>query len=241
MATNLDLKPYLRKIKIETPDEGKYPFNIPALKNLKELNFETQVTYIIGENGVGKSTLIEAIAVKMGLNAEGGNQNTIFNTKETHSDLHKYMKPVKGAYRPKFWYFLRAESFYNVASKVDEIGYIGSYGGKSLHEQSHGESFMSVLSNKLHDGGFYIFDEPEAALSPQRQLSALIEIDRLVKGGSQIIITTHSPILMSYPNSTILQLSEDGVKKVNYKDTEHYKVTKDFLNKTELMLKELLR
>lgn len=235
-------KPYLQKViyKKDKVDNTEYPHSIESIQNVSEIEFTTPVTYIIGENGAGKSTLIEGIAVAMGLNAEGGNKNTTFKTKETHSDLYKYLKTIKGAIRPKNWYFLRAESFYNVASLMDEVGYLGSYGGKSLHKQSHGESFMSVLSNKLKGQGFYMFDEPEAALSPQRQLEALIEFDRLVKSGSQLIITTHSPILMGYPNSRILLLTDDGLEEIDYEDTEHYQVTRNFLNRREMMISALL-
>lgn len=236
-------KPYLRKLVIkqdEIVNKDIYPFNIPIIKNMNELEFTTPVTFIIGENGSGKSTLIEALAVAMGLNAEGGNKSSLFSTHNTHSNLHKYLKTVKGAYYPKNWYFLRAESFYNVASFQDEVGYNNSYGVNSLHEQSHGETFLAILENKLHGNGFYIFDEPEAALSPSRQLNALIEIDRLVKSNSQLIIATHSPILMAYPNSTIYQIKDGELKKVKYYETEHYQITRDFLSHTDVMLNELL-
>ena len=176
----------------------------------------------------------------MGLNAEGGNKNTTFSTKDTHSPLHKNVKTVKGVKRPSDWFFLIAESLYNVATAMDDVGYLDSYGGKSLHHQSHGESFMSVLSNKLRGDGFYIFDEPEAALSAQRQLVALREFDRLVKSGSQLIIATHSPILMGYPNSTILNLTDEGLEEIEDEDTEHYQVTKSFLNRRKMMLETLL-
>lgn len=234
------MKPYLQKVVYKGEDKDCYPYNLPSIQNVQEIEFKTPVTYIVGENGAGKSTLIEAIAVAMGLNAEGGNKNTSFSTKETHSELHTKLKTVKGAKRPSDWFFLRAESFYNVATLMDDVGYLEGYGGKSLHHQSHGESFMSVLSNKLRGNGFYIFDEPEAALSPQRQLVALGEFDRLVKSGSQLIIATHSPILMGYPNSTILQLTDEGLEEVEYEDTEHYQVTKNFLNRREMMLSTLL-
>ncbi|HAG52955.1 MAG TPA: AAA family ATPase [Alphaproteobacteria bacterium] len=235
-------KPYLQKVKFTGSDENSYPHNLSSIKNIQEIEFKTPVTFLVGENGVGKSTIVEAIAVAMGLNAEGGNKNTTFETEATHSDLYKTLKLVKGAIRPKDWFFLRAESFYNVASLMDEVGYLGGYGGKSLHHQSHGEAFMAVLSNKLAgNNGFYIFDEPEAALSGQRQLNALAEIHRLVKSGSQLIIATHSPILMGYPNSTIYEVSENGIEEVDYEDTENYQVTKAFLTRKDMMLESILQ
>lgn len=233
--------PYLREVQIKPGPVEEFPFYIPSIAKIARIKFSQPITFIVGENGAGKSTLMEAIAVAMGLNAEGGTKHSTFSTKETHSALYKYIKTVKGPYRPTDWYFLRAESFYNVASLMDKVDYLHSYGGKSLHAQSHGESFMSVLAHKLKGNGFYLFDEPEAALSPSRQMSALVEMDRLVKNGSQLIIATHSPILMAYPNSTIYVLSENGLVKSNYEDTEHYQVTRDFLNKKELMLRNLLK
>lgn len=238
----MEEKPYLQKMyvewdKVENPEI--YPFYLAAVKSLDSLIFKTPVTFIIGENGAGKSTLLEAIAAGMGLNPEGGNKNTLFSTSRTHSDLHQKIRCVKGYKRPKNWYFLRAESFYNLATYTDEIGYLDSYGGKSLHHQSHGESFMSVLQNKLHGNGFYIFDEPEAALSPQRQLSALIHFHRLAQN-SQLIIATHSPILMAYPNATLYHISQTCISEIEYKDTEHYRVTRDFLNRPEKMISYLL-
>lgn len=236
-------QPYLLEVKIlweKVADDTRYPFCIPAISNIERILFDTPVTYIIGENGSGKSTLIEAIAVALGLNAEGGNKNTNFSTSNHQSDLHDYLGTAKSAIIPRDWYFLRAESFYNMASYMDEIGYLEGYGGKSLHQLSHGESFMSVLSNKLKGRGFYLFDEPEAALSPTRQLQALAEFHRLVQSGSQLIITTHSPILMAYPGATIYQLSESGIEEIEYTDTEHYCITKNFLNRPDMMLKTLL-
>ncbi len=237
-------KPYLRYVRIEwdqVEDEGVYPYNLSAVKNIENIQFKTPVTFVIGENGAGKSTVLEAIAAGMRLNPEGGNMNTKFSTSSTHSSLYKNLRCVKGYKRPKDWYFLRAESFYNVASYLDDVGTRGyGTGTGSIHRLSHGESFMAVLQNKLRGNGFYMFDEPEAALSPQRQLSALIHFDRLAKD-SQLIIATHSPILMAYPNATIYYIHQNGIEEVSYKDTEHYKVTKSFLNKTDLMIDELFR
>ena len=203
------------------------------------MEFHDKVTFIVGENGTGKSTILEGIAVAYGFNPEGGTRNFNFSTNDTHSDLHKNLKLVKGVKRPNDGFFLRAESFYNMATNIDNTGASGSYGGISLHSQSHGESFLSVIRNRFSGHGLYILDEPEAALSPSRQMSLLVFMDELIKQGSQFIIATHSPIIMAYPDSIVYELN-DGIKEVNYKDTEHYKITKAFLENPERMLKTLL-
>jgi predicted ATPase len=236
------IKQYIRDImikreEIKTPND--YPFNIPALRGFDKLGFHPDVTFLIGENGAGKSTLIEAIAVAMGFSAEGGTRNFQVATADTISDLNKYLKITKGYANPKDYYFLRAESFYNVATYMDSTGYLGGYGDRSLHACSHGEAFMATLTMKLRGNGLYIFDEPEAALSPTRQMAALAAIHELVEKNSQFIIATHSPILLAYPNAKILLLDENGVSEVAYEDTEHYVVTKSFLSNYKNMLEIL--
>ena len=178
--------------------------------------------------------------MKMGFGAEGGTRNVQFSSADTTSQLHRHLFLEKSYQPPSDYYFLRAESFYNVATYMEGTGYLRGYGGKSLHEQSHGESFMATLTHKLQGHGFYIFDEPEAALSPARQLAALVAIHELVKQQSQFIIATHSPILMAYPNAKILLLNEDGIAEVGYTETEHYRVTKSFLDDHERMISLLL-
>ena len=236
-------RPYLKEIELkrdEVPDFTDYPYNIPAIRELRRLKFHKDVTFLIGENGAGKSTLVEAIALAMGFGPEGGTKNVQFETADTVSDLHGHLTAVKSFKPPKDYYFLRAESFYNVASYMDNTGYLGGYGGISLHERSHGEAFMATLTIKLRGSGFYIFDEPEAALSPTRQMAALCAIHELVKKDSQFIIATHSPILLAYPGAKILLLDERGLSEIPYEETENYSVTKRFLNNHANMVRQLL-
>ena len=220
----------------------EYPFNIHAIKHLKEvggISFKKPVTIFVGENGTGKSTLIEAIAVAMGFNAEGGSREFYFDTCDTHSTLHEYIKIVK-FFHPRDGFFLRAESFYNTASYLEENSLLKRYGYVSFHKQSHGESFLALVRNRFEGNGLYILDEPEAALSPQRLLSLLVAIDDVVKNNSQFIIATHSPIIMAYPNADILQFTDTGIEKVSYRETEHYKFMKQFMDAPEQMMKYLL-
>lgn len=227
----------LNKDEIDSYD--KYPFNIPVVKNFNELKFKAPVTFFIGENGVGKSTFIEAIAVNLNLPKEGGTQNFMYETNDTTSNLSDYMK-VRMDNKPKTEFFLRAESFYNFSTEVERLikeddfhSLNKSYGG-NLHECSHGEAFLKLVQNRFTENGLYILDEPEAALSIQRQLSLLCLIDELVKKGSQFIISTHSPILISYRNGIILDL-DDNFKEVSYKDTEIYKLYKMYLDNSDNM------
>lgn len=222
------------------PDFERYPFSIPAVRNLNRLELHPAVTFFVGENGSGKSTLLEAIAVKLGFNAEGGSKNFDFETRSTHSELHKFIKVERSfGRRPSDGYFLRAESFYNLATETETLE-VGGYGEKALHSQSHGEAFLALVINRLQGDGIYLFDEPEAALSPQRQLSVLTYLHRLVYHRSQLIIATHSPILLAYPHAWIYSFAESGIERVAYTETEHYQVTRDFLNRHERMLDLLL-
>ena len=233
---------YIKGIRLSSIPHNEYPFNIPAVRHLKKtggITLDKPVTFLVGENGTGKSTLIEAVAIAMGFNAEGGSRDFYFNTRNTHSELYKYLQLVKSV-RPTDGFFLRAESFYNTASYLEENSTLLRYGGVSFHEQSHGESFLSLVINRFDGNGLYILDEPEAALSPQRLMSLIVAIDELVKKNSQFIIATHSPILMAYPNSEILQFTEAGIDKVSYRETEHYKITKQFIDTPERMIKYLL-
>lgn len=242
-------KPYLMEISLrrdEIESFDQHPFSVPAIRKLDSLEFHPDVTFFIGENGSGKSTLLEAIAGALGLNPGGGNKNSLFATPEnSFSPLYSKITASRGAVKPSDYYFLRAESFFNVASYIDEMDkdpfggprIIDSYGGVSLHEQSHGESFMALLLNKLRGNGLYLFDEPEAALSPKRQIAALAAIDQLVKQKSQFIIATHSPILLSYPNARILTFDTEKIEPVSYEECDPTRSPKIFFGTTSAAFK----
>jgi len=238
----MNKKPYLQKIVYErdTVNQTEYPFSIPFLKKFNAIDLHKDVTFLVGENGAGKSTLIEAIALRLELSPEGGNKNFRLETSVNTSPLYQHLNFVKSYYKPKDYFFLRAESFYNLATYMDKVNYLKGYGGTSLHQQSHGESFLSVLNNKLQGNGLYIFDEPESALSPQGLLQAIALIHKLVQLDAQFIIATHSPILMSYPNAKILQIGNDGITEVKFEETEHYKTYKLFFQGHEKLINSIL-
>jgi predicted ATPase len=239
-----EAKHYLLSAEIlweKVTQRDQYPYAIPAISMTEKIELHPKVTFLVGENGSGKSTLIESIAVAWGFNPEGGTVNHRQNTRASHSDLYKSLRLVRAIRRPKFGFFLRAESLFNIATEIDEIGYMETYGDKSLHEQSHGESFIALLKHKFRGNGLYILDEPEAALSPQRQLSMLVRMHDLIGENSQFIIATHSPILMAYPDAWIYHVTPRGLERVEYTDTEHFQVTRSFLNNHEVMLRQVLR
>jgi len=228
----------LKHEKIENFDT--YPLSLPVVKNLERTMFHPHVTYIVGENGSGKSTLLEALAISQEFNPEGGTVNFNFSTRVSHSELHKYLRVARTSKRPQTGFFLRAESFFNVATAIESLGVGNAYGKRPLHELSHGEAFISLMKNRFGANGLYILDEPEAALSPQRQMSMLALIHDLIKQGSQFIISTHSPILLAYPSSTIYEIQKDGLVEVEYEETDTYRVSIDFLSDREKMLNLLL-
>ena len=240
---------FVQRLSLSEPiPEDRYYRNLPVIRALSEmeaLELQAPVTFFVGENGAGKSTLLEAIAVKLGFNPEGGSANYLFSTRDSHGDLWEYLTVSRGFRRPRTGYFLRAESFYNAASYLDammetDVRTLSSYGGVSLHEQSHGESFLSLVENRFGEQGLYLLDEPEAALSPTGQMKLLCLMQDLVRQGSQFLISTHAPILMTFPGAQVLELSEDGIREVAYDQTEHFRLTKQFLNAPERMLRALL-
>lgn len=242
--------PYLMHLEIvreRLPEGGGFPYSLPAVRNLTTLPFHPQVTFFVGENGSGKSTLLEGIAVAAGMNAEGGSRHFRFATRPSHSPLHECIRLAKTAARPGDCYFLRAESFYNVASEIERLDegpggppIIGAYGGKSLHAQSHGESFFALFRRRFRDHGLYLMDEPEAALSPARQLQFLVLLHDYVRRGGQFVIATHSPMIMAYPDSRIYRFDGEGVHEVAYTETEHYQVARRFFASPQRSLAELL-
>ena len=242
---------YLREVSLrrgQVPDFGRYPFHLPVVATFERLVLERPVTFLIGENGSGKSTMLEAIAIALGFNAEGGSRNFRFGTRPSHSELHRYLQLVRGSARPRDGYFLRAESYYNLATEIERldaepaysIPISESYGSRALHAQSHGESFLSLVEHRFRGRGLYLLDEPEAALSPMRQMTLLAHLHQLAERDSQFLIATHSPILLGYPGAQILALEPNGLRAVAYEDTEHFRITRDFLNRYPAMLDTLL-
>lgn len=238
---------FLRSITLlreEVPDFHSYPFNVPSISGMDALDLENEVTFFVGENGSGKSTLLEAVADKCRFNTAGGGRNNLYDVESSHAALGNY---IRLSWMPKTsqGFFLRAESFYHFASHLDQLArddrrVYEAYGGKSLHHQSHGESFLSLFLNRFSDEGLYLLDEPEAALSPARLLAFMRVIHQLVsRGNSQFIIATHSPILLGFPNAKIFSFDADTIESITYEDTDHYQITKGFLNRKERYLEEL--
>ncbi len=235
---------YLNSIKsIDTCklSSESYVKDIPWIKNFTEIHFDNPITFFVGENGTGKSTLLEAIAIALGFNPEGGSKNFTFSTCDTHSELCNAISLSRGIKMPNDGFFLRAESFYNVATEIERLSdgddsfYYG-YGGKSMHSLSHGESFRNLIINRFRGNGIYLLDEPEAALSVNAQMSMLCILKELEKKNSQLIIVTHSPVLLAYPNATIYEIDNDSISKKKYEETNTYLINKAFLDNPKKMI-----
>jgi predicted ATPase len=230
-------------------DRSSYPLNLPAFRGVTELDLDPRMTMFVGENGSGKSTLVEAIAVAAGFNAEGGSQNFNFATQSHLPELAKHIRLVRGTARPRNGFFLRAESFFNVATEIERLdqepgpaGRIGpAYGPRALHAVSHGESFLSLVMHRFGPNGLYVLDEPEAAMSPLGCLALVRRFHDLVEEGSQFVIATHSPIVMAYPGALIYVLTENGPRRTSWEEIEHVKLLKEFLDNKDHVLGELLR
>lgn len=229
-------------------DAGDYPFSLPAVAGWETLDLHPRVTFLVGENGSGKSTLVEAIAIAAGFNAEGGSRNQSFETSRSHSSLHEFLRLVRAIRRPRDGYFLRAESYFNVATNIDRLDedpmggprIRDAYGGLSLHQQSHGESFLALVEHRMFGNGFYVLDEPEAALSPHRLIRFLRRLHELVKAGSQFVIATHSPMLLAYPDAWIYEMTGEGPMRREWDSLEHVKLTRDFLMFPEKYLWDIM-
>ncbi|WP_128100974.1 AAA family ATPase [Paenibacillus sp. DCT19] len=233
---------YLKSVELlhdQVSQKNQHPFDIPTVASLGRLEFKRNITFFVGENGSGKSTLLEGIAYQCGFNTAGGGRNNYYDTHASESSLGHYLRL---GWLPKIsnGFFMRSESFYQFASHVEEVGSLKHYGGQSLHKQSHGESFLSLFMNRFNSKGIYLLDEPEAALSPARQLS-LLRILHDLSDTSQFIIATHSPIILGYPGASILSFDHGSIQEVEYEDTEHVQITRSFLENRDRMLKELLR
>lgn len=238
-ATQQDM--FIRSFSIDWDklEDGSYVKEIPALNSLREFQFRKRITFFVGENGSGKSTLLEALAIAKGLNPEGGTRNYNFSTYDDYSTLKSAITFQSGMLKPKWSYFLRAESFYNVASEAAR-NYNDDGCMMDFHARSHGESFLEfILEND--EKGLYFMDEPEAALSPQRQLTLLLHLVKMAEKGSQFIIVTHSPILLGTPDADIVSFDEGELHRISYEETESYQVTKLFLENREVMLRQLLQ
>ena len=239
---------FVRSVELTAPEAGEerggHPWDLPVIAALASpLPLDPKVTYLIGENGTGKSTLIEAIAVAAGMNPEGGSRHFSYATRDSHSELWQLLRLVRGARRPRSEFFLRAESFFTAATYIESLPEpakaLEPYGGRSLHEQSHGESFLAVILNRFGPDGFYLLDEPEAALSTQNCLTMLRRVHELVEAGSQFVIATHSPLVLAYPDATIYCCDDGGLEPVAYEDSEPVRLTQSFLEGRERFIARL--
>jgi len=229
-------EPLVRRVRLAPPQPGEardgYPWTLPVARALADgLALHPRVTYLVGENGSGKSTLLEALAVAAGMNPEGGSSNFAYATRDSHSPLGEAVTLVRGARRPRTDFFLRAESLFTAGTYLESLPGQphAAYGGRSLHEQSHGESFLAVVVHRFGPDGLYLLDEPEAALSTQNCLTLLRRIHELAQAGSQLVIATHSPIVLAYPDARIYECGAGGVEAVGYEQAEPVRLTRAFL------------
>ncbi|MGV3618059.1 MAG: AAA family ATPase [Fimbriimonas sp.] len=242
-------EPFLHSIFLqrdEVPSFDRYPFDIPAIREMGRLPLHPAVTFFVGENGSGKSTLIEAMAARLGLDERGGERKNRFAMRSPEGALYDALRIEDHRYRrPADRYFMRAETVFHLANDLDELlpddpSAYDAYGGRSLHSRSHGEVFLSIVQNRMRSESLFLLDEPEAALSPTRQFTLLKEIDWLVRSGSQFVIATHSPILLAYPDAIIYELGEFGVRETTWRETDHYTLTRAFLEKPDSFLRHLI-
>jgi predicted ATPase len=245
VAATTPVAPFVHAIRLQQPRGLDYSDDLPALRAVDRLELHPRVTFFVGENGSGKSTLVEALAAVLKLNVEGGDrvQRFAFTTRASHSELHRRLALERSALPPLNAFFLRAESVYNLATAAEAAGPIAELQKvfqRPLHEQSHGESFLDIAVNRLGERGLYLFDEPEAALSVRGQLALLRRIHELVTAHSQFVIATHSPILLGYPDATILELSDDGIRALAYDETEQVELTRSYLEDPQRFLRHLL-
>ncbi|MDI6101357.1 AAA family ATPase [Actinoplanes sp. NEAU-A12] len=238
---------FIKAIRLDGVPHDGYPFSLPAVRALAgggDLRLPTPVTLLAGDNGSGKSTLIEAIAVAAGFNPEGGSTSFNFATRASESSLGGHLTLVRPpGRRPRTGFFLRAESYYNVATEIERLGdsLLASYGGVSPHQRSHGESFLDLATHRFGPGGLYLLDEPEAALSVHGCLALLLRIADLVAAGSQFIIATHSPVLLASPGATILEITPDGpIQRVDFDQAQPVALTRAFLADPARFLDRLL-
>jgi predicted ATPase len=226
-------------------DWDAYPFTVPAIRAFERIDIRSRIVFFVGENGSGKSTLLEAIAGHYGFGPEGGNRNTQFASTDTLASIDPLRKALRLAFskRTGKGFYLRAESFFNLATYVDNLGVAWAYGGISLHHQSHGESFFAILENRIESSGLYMMDEPEAALSPQRQLAMLAMLHQIAHDNNEIqfIIATHSPILLSYPDAQILSFDEGKIREISYRETQSFRIMSGFMASPERYLHHLLQ
>ena len=233
---------FIKKISIENIDNNKYFSNVEGLNKFQALTFDSPITFFSGENGTGKSTLLEAIAINLGFNAEGGSKNFNFSANDTHSKLYESLRITKGSRRATDGFFLRSESFYNLATYAEEIGLdFSEYGDKSIHQQSRGEGVFNLINHRFRGNGVYLLDEPDSGLSLQKQLSLLVSLHHLTENGSQFIIATHSPILLAMPDAKIISFDSNSPIEISYEESTAYEVIDLFLNSRESMISQLFK